>query len=155
MLKRIVIALVATTMSVGLAEARMPATSSLTHAHFPTCAQGLVNRTLLSHLRWLLHAVDLHILPNKSMPRSAAGAALACRPDLSGDSGRSGVPRSPLVYHLPVFGMDSQGSFGGNGEPFCSSSIECLSGERTKAMVPSRGGRLMVTPAFISFSQSA
>jgi hypothetical protein len=42
MLKRIVIALVATTMSVGLAEARMPATSSLTHAHFPTCAQGLV-----------------------------------------------------------------------------------------------------------------
>ena len=28
-----------------------------------------------------------------------------------------------------------------------------LSGERTKAMLPSRGGRLMVTPAFISRSQ--
>jgi hypothetical protein len=46
MLKRIVIALVATTifvgMSVGLAEARLSAMSSLSHAHFPTCAQGLV-----------------------------------------------------------------------------------------------------------------
>ena len=39
--------------------------------------------------------------------------------------------------------------------PFCNSSIECLSGERTNAMVPSRGGRLMVTPAFISRSQTA
>jgi hypothetical protein len=39
MLKRIVIVLVATTMSAGLAQARL---SSFTHAHFPTCAQGLV-----------------------------------------------------------------------------------------------------------------
>ena len=31
--------------------------------------------------------------------------------------------------------------------PVCSSSIEMSSGERTKAMWPSRGGRLMVTPA--------
>ena len=34
-------------------------------------------------------------------------------------------------------------------------SIEWLSGERTNAMLPSRGGRLMVTPPFISFSQVA
>jgi hypothetical protein len=59
------------------------------------------------------------------------------------------------AYQWPVFGIDSQGSCGGLGSPFCSSSIECRSGERTKAMLPSRGGRLMVTPAFISFSQVA
>jgi hypothetical protein len=41
MLKRLVIALVATTMSIGFAEARM---SSMSHAHFPTCAQGLVSK---------------------------------------------------------------------------------------------------------------
>jgi len=52
-------------------------------------------------------------------------------------------------------GIEVQGSLGGSGSPFCSSSIECLSGERTNAMLPSRGGRLMVTPAFISRSQVA
>ena len=56
-------------------------------------------------------------------------------------------------YHFPVFPIDFHGSCGGLGEPFCSNSIECLSGERTKAMTPSRGGRLMVTPAYIRRSQ--
>ncbi len=64
-------------------------------------------------------------------------------------------PATGLAHHFPVFGIEIHGSFGGNGEPFCRSSIECLSGERTKAMLPSRGGRLIVTPAFISLSQSA
>src|SRR5207237_3306921 len=64
----------------------------------------------------------------------------------------SGKPRT--VHHFPVLGIDVHGFFGGSGAPFCNSSIECLSGERTKAIVPSRGGRLMVTPAFISFSHS-
>ena len=58
-------------------------------------------------------------------------------------------------YQWPVFGIDDHGSCGAFGSPFWSSSIECRSGERTKAMLPSRGGRLMVTPAFISFSQVA
>ena len=58
-------------------------------------------------------------------------------------------------YHFPVFGIDVQGSFGGSGLPFCSSSIECMSGERTNAMLPSRGGRLMVTPPFCRRSQVA
>ena len=58
-------------------------------------------------------------------------------------------------YHLPVFGIDFQGSFGGFAAPFCNSSMECWSGERTKAITPSRGGRLMVTPAFMSRSQVA
>lgn len=59
------------------------------------------------------------------------------------------------VYQWPVFGIDVHGSAGGFGSPFCNSSIECRSGERTNAMLPSRGGRLMVMPAFISRSQVA
>ncbi len=39
--------------------------------------------------------------------------------------------------------------------PFCSSSTEMLSGERTNAMRPSRGGRLIVTPWSISRRQAA
>ena len=58
-----------------------------------------------------------------------------------------------MAYHFPVFGIEVQGSRGGSGVPFCSNSMECLSGERTKAMLPSRGGRLMVTPLFMSRSQ--
>ena len=53
-------------------------------------------------------------------------------------------------YHCPVLDIDFQGSFTGRAAPFCSNSMDCLSGERTKAIIPSRGGRLMVTPAFIS-----
>ena len=68
---------------------------------------------------------------------------------------RSVREQSPSSHHFPLFGIETQGSLGGNGEPFCKISIECLSGERTKAMLPSRGGRLMVTPAFINFSQAA
>ena len=49
--------------------------------------------------------------------------------------------------------MDFQGSRAGSGSPFCSNSIECLSGERTKTICPSRGGRLMVMPACIRRSQ--
>src|SRR5690606_38176958 len=56
----------------------------------------------------------------------------------------------PELYHLPTLGIDAQGSCGGFAPPFCSSSIEMLSGERTKAIRPSRGGRLIVTPMSIS-----
>src|SRR4029077_10785016 len=62
---------------------------------------------------------------------------------------------APPPHHFPLFGIETHGSFGGNALPFCRSSIECLSGERTKAILPSRGGRLIVTPAFISLSQVA
>src|SRR5712671_7474453 len=59
-------------------------------------------------------------------------------------------------YHQwPVFGIEDHGSAGGFGSPFCNSSIECRSGERMKAILPSRGGRLIVTPIFISLSQVA
>jgi hypothetical protein len=58
-------------------------------------------------------------------------------------------------YQTPVFGMLAQGSAGFNDGPCCSSSMEIPSGERTKAMRPSRGGRLMVTPCFLRRSQVA
>ena len=59
------------------------------------------------------------------------------------------------AYQWPVFAIEDHGSAGGFGSPFCNSSIECRSGERTKAMLPSRGGRLMVMPIFMSLSQVA
>lgn len=68
---------------------------------------------------------------------------------------RRGAGSGKKVYQWPMLGIDDHGSCGGFGSPFCNSSIECKSGERTKAMLPSRGGRLMVTSAFISFSQVA
>lgn len=60
MLKRIVIALVAMTMSVGLAEARLGGmSSSLTHAHFPTCAQGLVKANCVCRAEGRAHVHQL------------------------------------------------------------------------------------------------
>ena len=50
------------------------------------------------------------------------------------------------AHHVPVLGIDAHGSAGGSASPFCSSSMEIRSGLRTKAMRPSRGGRLMVMP---------
>lgn len=74
---------------------------------------------------------------------------------VKGERGAGGLVPGKRAYQWPVFGIDAHGSCGGFGSPFCSNSIECRSGERTNAMLPSRGGRLMVTPAFISFSQVA
>ena len=50
------------------------------------------------------------------------------------------------AYQEPLLAMLVQGSAGGNASPACSSSMEMPSGERTNAMRPSRGGRLIVTP---------
>ena len=80
----------------------------------------------------------------------------SCRAERAKFGGYKGVRRQRQAnagYHFPVFPIDFHGSCGGFGEPFCNNSIECLSGERTKAMTPSRGGRLMMTPAFMSRSQ--
>ena len=49
-------------------------------------------------------------------------------------------------YQTPVFGIEDQGSAGANAGPACSSSIEMPSGDRTNAIRPSRGGRLIRTP---------
>ncbi|SRR6266540_1725319 len=85
--------------------------------------------------------------------KTTADSGTTLRLDRAKAADRDCHARRP--HHLPVFGIDAHGSFGGSGAPFCKSSIECLSGERTNAITPSRGGRLMVTPAFISFSHSA
>lgn len=39
-----------------------------------------------------------------------------------------------VPYHCPTFGAEAQGSSMGKGSPFCSSSMEMLSGERINAM---------------------
>ena len=61
----------------------------------------------------------------------------------------------PTLHQCPVLGIETHGSFGASAAPFCNSSIECRSGERTNAIMPSRGGRLMVTPACMSLAHSA
>src|SRR5690606_15509373 len=61
----------------------------------------------------------------------------------------------PRLHQTPVLGMEAQGSAGGNGSPLCNSSTEMPSGERTKAMRPSRGGRLIVTPPACSRAQAS
>src|SRR5690606_17517430 len=58
-------------------------------------------------------------------------------------------------YQEPVFGMEAQGSAAASGSPFWRISNEMPSGERTKAILPSRGGRLMVTPLSISLRQKS
>jgi len=56
------------------------------------------------------------------------------------------APRCRSPYQCPWLGMLTQGSAGAFASPFCNSSIDTLSGERTKAIRPSRGGRLISTP---------
>lgn len=73
-----------------------------------------------------------------------AGAAQADTAGRAGDERRA--PRKAAAHHAPVFGIETQGSAGSLRGPACNSSIEMPSGERTKAMWPSRGGRLIVTP---------
>jgi len=58
-------------------------------------------------------------------------------------------------HHAPMLGADFHGSAGASAAPFCSSSIEILSGVRMNAMRPSRGGRLMTTPSACNFAQSS
>ena len=69
--------------------------------------------------------------------------------------GQRGDPLTAPAHQTPTLGIDAHGSAGDSAWPFCSSSIEMASGERMKAMRPSRGGRLIVTPAFIIRSQKA
>ena len=56
-------------------------------------------------------------------------------------------------YQVPVLAIESHGSAGASAAPCWRSSMETPSGERTNAIRPSRGGRLTVTPAAMSFRQ--
>ena len=60
-----------------------------------------------------------------------------------------------ILYQLPIFGNEAHGSRAGSAPLFCKSSSEIPSGVFTKAMNPSRGGRLISTPASCSFRQVA
>ena len=64
-------------------------------------------------------------------------------------------PERRRPHQWPVFAMLFHGSRGSSDPPICNSSTDTLSGERTKAMCPSRGGRLITTPAAFSFSHMA
>jgi hypothetical protein len=50
------------------------------------------------------------------------------------------------AYQVPTLGIEIQGSAGSSHFTFCRSSIEIPSGDFTKAIQPSRGGRTMVIP---------
>lgn len=62
--------------------------------------------------------------------------------------GGLGRPRKRRHHQCPVFSMLAHGSAGGSASPACRSSMDTLSGERTNAICPSLGGRLMTTPLF-------
>ena len=80
----------------------------------------------------------------------AQAALYLASPAASGINGQAlsidGEKPGKTQYQLPVFSMDAQGSAGACASPSCSSSSEIPSGDLTKAMRPSRGGRLIVTP---------
>src|SRR6185369_15914233 len=82
--------------------------------------------------------------------RGLSGIGIGDQPHVIVAEDRHCADLEAAHHHSPVFGIEAQGSAGASEPPFCSSSIEMLSGERTKAMCPSRGGRLIVTPASIS-----
>ena len=61
-----------------------------------------------------------------------------------------------IIYFFQVLPMtnisiDFHGSLLWRALPFCNNSIEILSGERINAILPSRGGRFIITPAFVIF----
>lgn len=95
------------------------------------------------------------------LERFTSPDAFAARP-IPGAGSEFGLPPAVdwrdgprRVYQVPVLAMEVQGSAGARAAPFCKSSMETPSGERTKAMRPSRGGRLMVTPPSRSLWQAA
>lgn len=84
----------------------------------------------------------------------AIDAGIPEDPDRNTDADTGADTDADTGYQLPVFFIDAHGSLGSSASPFCRSSIEIPSGERTKAMRPSRGGRLIVTPASVRSRQS-
>ena len=72
--------------------------------------------------------------------RRILGAVLITAPEPSNPP-----VRRVSLYQTPTFCIDFQGSAGASAAPFWSNSTEILSGERMKAIFPSRGGRLMTS----------
>ena len=91
---------------------------------------------------------DRRKLPNASIRPETARLQGHEAPTSSALAGKVApvTPDDPECYQWPVFSMDAQGCIGSRALPFCRSSMDTLSGDRTNAMCPSRGGRLMTTP---------
>ena len=116
---------------------------------------------LYPHARWLRHVEAGGEI--RQGDRRAQHRAQLEHGDRAGEDGRRHqVTSSSLAriepaarnavsvrYQLPVLAIDAQGSAFSSAGPFCNSSIEMPSGDLMKAMLPSRGGRLMVTPPSI------
>lgn len=79
----------------------------------------------------------------------------AQQPSVLESSGRYRPVALCGAYQAPVLPIEAQGSCDARLSPFCRISMEMPSGERTKAMWPSRGGRLMMTPLSIRCWQVA
>ncbi len=131
------------------------------------------NERLLSTSGWPTIILDRRDLTSRRKPESSPGGGYRlvpwefepllnpsvppkamhqrCTASSRGHPGTSrlSVAHRPSTYHSPVFSMDAQGSAGASESPSCSNSMEMPSGERTNAMRPSRGGRLMMTPPSI------
>ena len=128
---------------------RLPAASAQLRAVFPhrlrtnyVPCRGAVTAPIArpgTAARWPRHCVRLRYC-RRAAPQTASCCHRYCR-----------------YYRLPVAGVRHRGPrlLNGQGSPFCSSSIEMLSGERTNAMRPSRGGRLIVMPPSSRRWQSA
>src|ERR1700722_7632927 len=86
--------------------------------------------------RWALDIAKCLLVAFR--PRTAAALAPAAP--------RSIHAKCLPPYHEPVLAMLGQGSAGGSASPACKISMEMPSGVRIKAIRPSRGGRLIVTP---------
>lgn len=91
---------------------------------------------------------------NPHRPSGRSRPACGTRPPVGG-RGLAAPATGRPDHQDPVFGMLAQGSATGSASPAWSSSIEMPSGVFTKAMRPSRGGRLMTTPCFCSAAQVA
>ena len=110
--------------------------------------QDVVGRILVGAERREREALD------DRRPRRLLGRTVQVRPHREGErrehrrdqQARDRFHRADAAYQVPVLGIDFHGSAGASDAPFCSSSMEMLSGERTNAMCPSRGGRRIVTP---------
>lgn len=118
----------------------MPKRQKLSHNRFTQPAMQLNGR---------LNAIQLR---QKHVPPSHLRQPCL----IHGFSRTRGLQREQRTgYQLPVLAMEAQGSFGASESPRWSNSREIPSGERTKAIWPSRGGRLMVTPLSIRDWQRA
>ena len=116
---------------------------TISHPKVPSAREFQVHHR---RLKWCVRAAcftaSLEIAPSASLSLPRSGER-PTRSYLASASGKFAAEH----HHVPVLAIEDHGSRRGSAAPFCRISIEMLSGELTKAMRPSRGGRLIVRPA--------